>query len=74
MCLQEDIRDARKSAFTTVDTRQEAAIMRRMSGSSHVVQMEWASFAYQDGQERSYIVLEWVLKDKLVMHRGLSAA
>ena len=35
--------------------------MRCMSGSSHVVQMERASFAYQDGREHSYIVLEWVL-------------
>eukprot|EP00891_Asterochloris_glomerata_P007347 jgi/Astpho2/7347/Aster-01942 len=29
--------------------------MRRLSGSSHVVQMEMASSAYQDKQERSYI-------------------
>ena len=39
----------------------EADIMRCMSGSSHIVQMEMASFAYQDGEEHSYIVLEWVL-------------
>ena len=30
--------------------------MRRLSGSSHIVQMEMASSAYQDKQERSYTV------------------
>lgn len=33
-------------------------MMRRLSGSSHTVQMELASSAYQDGQKHSYLVLE----------------
>ena len=32
--------------------------MRRLSGSSHAVQMELASSAYQDKQERFHIVLD----------------
>ena len=63
MCLQKDIssRDAHSMLYfapAPVDTRQEAAIMRRLAGSHHIVQMYWASFAWQDGQEHSYIVLE----------------
>ncbi len=37
---------------------READMMRRLSGSSHTVQMELASSAYQDGQKHSYLVLE----------------
>eukprot|EP00891_Asterochloris_glomerata_P005453 jgi/Astpho2/5453/fgenesh1_pg.00077_%23_3_t len=35
-------------------------MMRRLSGSSHTVQMELASSAYQDGQKHSYLVLEYL--------------
>ena len=59
--MQKDKKD-KFSAFldwmSSVDPRQEAAIMRRLSGSSYTVQMEMASFAYQDGQEHFYMVLE----------------
>ena len=59
LCLQ---KAERYSAWVGSNPRLEADIMRCMAGSSHIVQMQMASFAYQDGEEHSYIVLEWVLQ------------